>query len=336
MNLKLNPILLHSEPGASGTGGPPAEAPSTPAPSSPAPSGERNADGDILAGPETTDFAAMAAEIEAEMSDPPAGSAAAATPPPSATPAQPQVPVVPPTAAPAAATPPAPAAAAPPAAPPAPAPAPAAPAAPAAAAPPTAPAAEQQPLTPEKIAEAYQAYEKNILPQLEKQYMLSPEQAREIEENPASAIPKLMARVHYHAHVAAFTGIMSQLPQIVQMVMTRGNDVSKAEEKFFGRWPLLKDDKHKSAVDNVLKSYRAANPNVSTEDMIEKAGLIAMISLGLDPTPQQQQNQPPGMPPGMPPSRPAGVGGAGAPRPADRGAVNPFEAMAEEMIAEGL
>jgi hypothetical protein len=192
---------------------------------------------------------------------------------------------------------------------------------------------EQQPLTPEKLAEAYQAYEKNILPQLEKQYALSPEQAREIDENPASAIPKLMARVHYQAHVAAFTGIMSQLPQIVQMVMEKGNEVTAAEKKFFDRWPLLKEDKHKQVLDNVLRSYRAANPNASTDETIEKAGLIAMISLGLDPTPQAVV--PTGPAPVVTPSRPAGVSSAGAPR-VDRGAVNPFEAMAEEMIAEGL
>ena len=331
MNLKLTDnVLWHSEPGASGGGAP-----------APAPSGGKEDSGDIPAGPETTDFAALSLEMEADASDdsspvPSAGPATASTPTPPATPAQQQVPGVPPTAAPAAPVPPVPAAAAPPAAPPAPATAPATPAAPAAAAPSAAPAVEQQPLTPEKIAEAYQAYEKNILPQLEKQYVLSPEQAREIEENPAAAIPKLMARVHYQAHVAAFTGIMSQLPQIVQMVMEKGNEVTKAEEKFFGRWPLLKDSKHKQVVDNVLRSYRAANPSVTTEDMIEKAGLIAMISLGLDPTPQTA-GTPPGSPPpagGFPPSRPAGVGSQGAPR-SDRGAVDIWSQMADEIIADG-
>src|SRR5688572_20489620 len=274
MKMHLNRILNHSEPGQSGGG--------------PAPAPTPNADGDVPAGPETTDFAALSIEMEADASTdvevPSAGPATELAPTPPATPAQPQQPTAPPAVAPAA-IPPA-AAATPPAAPPAAAPAPAQPAAPAAAAQPTAPAVEQQPLTPEKLGEAYQAYEKNILPQLEKQYALSPEQARELDENPASAIPKLMARVHYQAHVAAFTGIMSQLPQIVQMVMEKGSEVTAAEKKFFDRWPLLQDSKHKQTLDNVLRSYRAANPNVTTEDMIEKAGLIAMISLGLDPTPQ--------------------------------------------------
>jgi hypothetical protein len=166
---------------------------------------------------------------------------------------------------------------------------------------------------------------------LEQQYQLTPAQVDELNENPGQAVPKLLARVHYSAQVAAYTGVMSQVPRVVQAIVERHRMIEKAEGTFYGRWPALANASHSKAVENVLNTWRAANPNATTEEMVEKAGLMAMLSLGLDPTPQASI-PPPGNPtPPTPPARPAGTGGSGP----TRGATNVWDEMAESIIAEG-
>lgn len=200
---------------------------------------------------------------------------------------------------------------------------------------PAAPAAPEVVLTPENIEAAYTEFEKKLLPQLEKVYQLSEEQATELDENPSVAIPKIAARIHYQAQVAAYTGIMSQLPKIVSAVMERAREVEKAQGAFYTRWPDLDKPENQAKVDATLVAYRNANPEASEEDMREKAGVMAMLSLGLDPNAVAvvPANGAPPVVLGAPvlPAMPAAPGGAGVERLPDRGASSIFEQMADEI-----
>jgi hypothetical protein len=189
-------------------------------------------------------------------------------------------------------------------------------------------------LTPESIAAAYQRYEATIIPQLEKSYALTPAQVDELNENPGQLIPKLAARIHYSAQVAAYTGIMSQLPRIIEAVLGRRSEIEKVEAKFNDRWPLLKDPKYAKTVDTVIQAWRASNPNATPDDVIEKAGLMAMLSLGLNPAPPASPQSP--VPPPVAPARPAGTGGSGAPRSPAAGATDPWGELAQDILETGL
>jgi len=195
-------------------------------------------------------------------------------------------------------------------------------------APSAAPAAEA-PVTAQQIEEAYNKYQAQILPQLEQAYALTPEQVTALETEPATLLPKLAAQIHYRAHVAAYTGIMSQLPTIISQVLERQTAVQAAETSFFGRWSDLKKPEYASQVEASIRAYRAANPKAPMAEVIERAGLMAMLSLGLNPTPQ------PPAAPSVPsasvgPARPAGVAGAGAPRTAEQGASSIWEEVIRE------
>lgn len=196
---------------------------------------------------------------------------------------------------------------------------------------------QTEPVTAEAIEAAYQQYEANILPQLEQRYALSEEQLAELEENPGQAIPKIAARIHYQAQVAAYTGVMSQMPRIVHTMIVRERSIQQAEERFYSRWPQLRE--HESHVNATLQTYRRANPKATMQDMIERAGAMAMVSLGLDPRTQEQQQQEQQAAEtttAAAPARPAGTGGSGAARTADRGAVSIWEQMADEIEEEDL
>lgn len=262
------------------------------------------------------DFGALADSFEQDDDDdtgeppeetPPAPPAAA-TPPPETPPAEPVTPEPP--AEPAATAPTEPAAETPPAEPP--------------------PPAEPEELTPEAIEAAYSQHEGNILPLLENQYktLMTEELVDEIQENPGVAIPKLLARAQYQSQMAAFTGIMSQVPHIVSRVLERFEKIREAETTFYSRWPALKDAKYTQQVDSTLRAWRQANPKASTQDMVEKAGLMAMLAAGLDPRPQEEDDP---VPAPARPARPAGTSGA-APRSPAVGATNIFSEMAEEML----
>lgn len=192
----------------------------------------------------------------------------------------------------------------------------------------------QEPLTPEAIEAAYTQYRDQIMPQLEQQYQLSQEQVDALNDNPAEVIPKIAAQIHYQAQIAAYTGIMSQLPQIVSSVLDRHTAIQEAQGRFYSRWPDLQKSEYADKVDSTLQAWRNANPNASGEEMIEKAGLMAMLALGLDPTPQAEPEQPTNG--GQPPARPAAPAGAGAPRTPEAGASNIWESMADEIEQDGI
>jgi hypothetical protein len=302
---------------------PAAVVPETPAAEPAAPSSSPNADrpGEIA----EPDFAALAADFEDDEEDviePPASDTSEDTPT-DEVPVVPETPPeTPPEAPPVAA---APAVEKPPETPPAEATPPAEPAA-------APPAQTAEPWTPEKIEATYAEYEKKILPQLEKQYALSEEQVEAINENPAAVIPQLAAQIHYKAQVAAYTGIMSQLPAIIDRVVGVRQTQVEATNNFFKAWPALKESKHSETVGRTLQAYRQANPSAPTDKMIKEAGTMAMLALGLDPTPPLVGTLPV-TPPA--PSRPAGTGGAGAARPADRGATDLWGDLADDIKSEG-
>lgn len=325
-----NSPLLHSEPD-------PGAAAPVPAPAAtpePVPAAEPSGGETDVPSTDDADFVALSKAFDGEDDDlgeepaapvpAPAAVQPVPTPPPGAV--QPAVPPV-------AGVPPAPAA--PPTAPPAPVPGAASqqatpPVAPA----PAAPAASTEPITPDTVAAAYKQYEATVMPQLEALYALTPEQATALDENPAAFIPKLAAQIHYKAQVAAYTGIMSQVPMIISSILERHRAVEKAEGQFFARWPDLNKPEHSQAVETGIQAFRNANKSAKTEELIEKAGLMIMLSLGLNPQPNA------GAPPPAPvlpaPARPAGTGGQGQARPSQGGAVNIFEAMADEMRTEEL
>jgi hypothetical protein len=183
-------------------------------------------------------------------------------------------------------------------------------------------------LTPEAIEAAYSKFETSMMPQLEARYqgLLTPEMTKMLEEEPAKAIPKLAARIHYHAQVAAYTGVMSQIPRILGTLLEHNKNAETAMGRFESRWPALKDEKYRAQVDQGLATWRNANPKMTTDEMIEKAGLWLMLSMGLNPTPTEPAAPPPSLPG---PARPAGVGAPGSPgRIPPGGASNVFEEMA--------
>jgi hypothetical protein len=192
-----------------------------------------------------------------------------------------------------------------------------------------APAPTEQPITIEQHRE-------KALPELAKLYQLTSEEAEALRVTPETALPQLAAKLHFEVVMSAYNAVMSQIPQAITGMMAHENTVKEANDKFFGRWEPLKDPKHHERVKGAIKAYKAANPKAGLEEVIEGAGALAMISLGLPVAPAGQPLPAAAAPAPAPfvPPRPAGVGAGGAPIPQPRstGPQTDIEALVEAEI----
>jgi hypothetical protein len=177
-----------------------------------------------------------------------------------------------------------------------------------AAAPEPAPATSpDEPVTLEK-------HRAEFLPKLQELYKLSPEEAEELRVEPEKALPKLAATLHYEVLTSAYNSVLSVLPNLVGQYLEQQKAITAHEERFYNRWGALKDPKYLGTVVSSVKAYRAANPKASQEEVIERAGLMAMLTLGLNPqgeTPPPTPSQP--APAAPRPAIPAGAGFGSAP-----------------------
>ena len=315
----------------------PAAATTPAAPSSPAPASSPAAPSTESPGSSDSggfDFAALAAHDAGDYGAPPSG-------PPASTPTKSETakPEVPSPAAPTPGTSPAPVV--PPAATSQPAsPSPTAPVAGQPPAPAAVPASPTAPAAPEPVN--FEQHRKEFLPQLEKLYNLTDEEAEVVRTAPDKALPKLAARLHYEVQASTYNALLHVIPDVLNMLMDRRATADKADAAFFSKWPKLAGDGHVETVRQSIRAYRAANPKAPMEKVIEQAGLMSMISLGIPldlpgiTTPAANPAEPP--PPAPIPTRPPGIGGAAQitpPKPHE-GSGNIFTDLTDDVLAGRL
>ncbi len=335
--------LMEATPGAEGS----TSVPSTSTPST-APSSNNESGGSDF------DFAGLAMDSGESGGDAPA---VVITPPPapaSTTPPVSGAAAKPPTASTPASTPPPSTAAsttAPPAVPPV-AAAPTSAATPPAAAPgqtqgqppAAAPQANQptQALTPEAVAQSFAQHRQTFLPQLETLYAIPEAEVEALRTNPETALPKLAAKLHYEVQLGVYNSMIQAMPEMIGHIMTQRMEVENLERDFKSMWPQLYEKPEYDAVaENCIRAIRQVNPKMAMKEVLQKAGMMAMLTLGLPlPAPQgtQQQSVAPAVPPVgatrvAPPGRPAGVAASGgqplaAPGSGDEG--NIFAQMVED------
>lgn len=152
-------------------------------------------------------------------------------------------------------------------------------------------------------------------------YKLSDQEVQDIQTNPGEAFPKLAAQLHYNVSMAMNAALQQLMPQAIASQLRMQTLKQSYETKFYDKWPALKaavakDPKTEEAINQSFEAFRATNPKATIDDLINKAGLLACISLGLNPLEGQQSPPPVGapqvvQPPPVIPGRPAGTGAQG-------------------------
>lgn len=136
----------------------------------------------------------------------------------------------------------------------------------------------------EGLQKAFEQYRQQAIEMLAKDvYALSPEEVQQLEEDPGSflaqRIPQVLARVHIEAQQAALVQMARVIPQVMAQVHQEMEKARSFEEKFFSRWPQLRE--HKDEVLKIGQVFRQLNPQAKPEEFIETVGLQAMLQLKL-------------------------------------------------------
>lgn len=159
-------------------------------------------------------------------------------------------------------------------------------------------------------------------------YKLTDEQLLEIQDNPAKAIPNLLAKVFADAVQAASINMYARLPEYMaaQNEMTRL--AKEAEERFFGKYPELKQ--YHKEIEPLAIRYRQMMPEASEEELGAQVAahmaILKRVPIGQQPpaAPAAETN----------PFVPAQGGGAQVLGAAPRKSDNPITQLAEELLAE--
>ena len=125
------------------------------------------------------------------------------------------------------------------------------------------------------------------LQQLREEYRLDEEAARRFEADPAATLPELAAQLHVRVYDAVFASIQQMIPQMVEAVLAQRERVQSFEQRFFERWPQLRE--HKATVERFLQAYRMAVPTASEDELIRNVGAQAVIALQLPIEAKQQE-----------------------------------------------
>lgn len=197
---------------------------------------------------------------------------------------------------------------------------------------------EQEPLklpTREDLEGMYKDHREKTLPVLEQVFTLSDEEAAALDEQPSKVLPKLAAQLQYDVMLSTYNAIITALPSVMG-TFNRANEIaSSAHGQFMETWPDLNSKKAEPVVKASIQAYRVANPRATLEDTIRGAGIMAMVNLGLDPTPKSQQKPAVKAVRKVVPPKPVAPTGA-SPTPPVKGnqETNEFADLAEVFLSE--
>lgn len=204
------------------------------------------------------------------------------------------------------------------------------------------PASEPANQPPQQVN--WEEHRATFLPKLQEMYKLSDQEVQDFQTNPGEAIPKLAAELHYKVMMSLHSSMMELLPHAIESQSRLTQKKVEYENKFYGKFPALKeavakDIKVEATINEAIKAFRVANPKATMDDLINKVGLLTMITLGLDPMQSQGQPAPVATPapvsmqPSQIPGRPAGMTAA-AHVPVRQHAAAPGEQSDEQLYAD--
>jgi len=187
---------------------------------------------------------------------------------------------------------------------------------------------QQEQFTTEQVQQLMQQRQVEMMQQLREHYKLSPEEAEELESNPAETLPKLAAVMHMEVLQSAIFNMSRMLPQLIKNISEAQTKAASGEQQFFQSWPQLAD--HRDTVMRYATMYRQMNPSASREQTIKDVG--AMVAGAL------QVAAPPVATPSKPQERVVSAqpfaSAAGGQRAAEPARINMFAQLDEELFGE--
>jgi hypothetical protein len=160
---------------------------------------------------------------------------------------------------------------------------------------------------------------------------LTDEMLEELRDGDArKVLPRLQAELYVDA-VQGITGMLMQnLPALVDMVIKGNNVAAEAEQKFFEKFPMFKDEKYRPDLERVAQTYIKLHPNTDLETRMRDIGLQMCLMHKVTPPGMESAPQPPD----EPPPTPAGSAPTASPGGAPAEPLNPFARLYEESLED--
>jgi len=143
--------------------------------------------------------------------------------------------------------------------------------------------------TREELEGLYKEHREKTLPQLTELFQLTEEEAAALDEQPSKMVPALAGQMMYDTMLSTYNAVMTALPRVIGTYMAASEKATSAETDFFTAWPALDKKASVPVVSAAIQAYRAANPRAKLPDIIQNAGVMAMINLGMDPMKKEEK-----------------------------------------------
>ena len=196
---------------------------------------------------------------------------------------------------------------------------------------PEAEAAAAPKLSAEEVAAEYRAWRGGVESDLAaKHFVINDELAEELDNDPRTAIPKMMSRVYMDAVISAIGHIQANMPALVDSALRTRDATDASEANFFKAWPGLNGSEHREVINRLGTAYRQMYPNATEPEFIRDVGAQAMIALkvpmGEPEAPQASET----------PTAPFKPAGQSAPRTGAPASMNPFDKLDQDFAEEEL
>lgn len=146
----------------------------------------------------------------------------------------------------------------------------------------------QQPVkTPEQTRQDYLAL-------LSGNYAISEDDAVALATQPETVMPRLAANLHVNIMqevVQLVQQALQGVPRMMQAQLQQSQAEQSAKQEFYGVWPGL-EAHHESVLQNALL-VRRAHPQATKQQVIDMAGTMTAMALGLDPASVRKAAQTP-------------------------------------------
>lgn len=134
----------------------------------------------------------------------------------------------------------------------------------------------QQPLE-EKLITHIQ----NAIPELEKTYVFTQEEADQLQTEPELVLPKLAAKMHANIVSAVLRNLPKIVPHYVEQQTTQATRERDSWDNFYAINSDLKGKVTKQQVLQIAQMYRTMNPNVTGKDAIIGIGKAIRMASGM-------------------------------------------------------
>jgi hypothetical protein len=158
-----------------------------------------------------------------------------------------------------------------------------------------APTAQQQPIPgPQDFASLATELQKNeqlfIDKLAETHYKVSEQEQEKFLQGDPGLLSKAMAKVHVNAVSSVLNVVAQQMPNMVFGLLQARQMNNEREQQFWSTNKHLDPQKHREAVLQAARTYRATNPKADPATMTRMVGALAALQLGI-PVPQPGQQQ---------------------------------------------